>query len=92
MKAGEGGSEEAVEEVHYKIEVPANRFGNVSPSHLWANYLLTVRYDILCVEGLARALRIFLQKEEAPTYTAVKPHTPERMVVHQSVSVLLFPI
>ncbi|KAG5648942.1 hypothetical protein DXG03_000291 [Asterophora parasitica] len=31
------------------------------------------RYDLLCFEGLARALRIFLQKSEAPRYTLAYP-------------------
>ncbi|GMF12726.1 unnamed protein product [Phytophthora lilii] len=36
------------------------------------------RYDLLCVEGIARALRIFLEKERPPNYTlaprAAGPH------------------
>eukprot|EP01089_Gocevia_fonbrunei_P018812 TRINITY_DN6465_c0_g8_i1.p1 TRINITY_DN6465_c0_g8~~TRINITY_DN6465_c0_g8_i1.p1 ORF type:complete len:576 (+),score=127.87 TRINITY_DN6465_c0_g8_i1:43-1770(+) len=39
------------------------------------------RYDILCLEGLARSLRIFLEKEDIPHYKTVKPETPERMIV-----------
>ncbi|KAG6830833.1 hypothetical protein H0H92_014485 [Tricholoma furcatifolium] len=31
------------------------------------------RYDLLCIEGIARALRVFLQKEEAPRYKLVYP-------------------
>ena len=31
------------------------------------------RYDILCMEGLSRALRIFLELEEAPVYRKVEP-------------------
>jgi phenylalanyl-tRNA synthetase beta chain len=34
----------SVEEIVYKIEIPANR------------------YDLLCLEGLSRALSIFLEK------------------------------
>ena len=34
----------SIEEIAYKIEIPANR------------------YDLLCVEGLSRALAIFLEK------------------------------
>lgn len=29
------------------------------------------RYDLLCVEGIARALRVFLQKERPPVYRLV---------------------
>ncbi len=43
-------SEEANEEVIYKIDIPANR------------------YDMLCVEGIARAFNIFLGTIAAPKY------------------------
>lgn len=29
------------------------------------------RYDLLCVEGIARALRVFLQKEKPPQFQVV---------------------
>mmetsp|Transcript_16267 Transcript_16267/g.18421 ORF Transcript_16267/g.18421 Transcript_16267/m.18421 type:complete len:617 (-) Transcript_16267:813-2663(-) len=31
------------------------------------------RYDLLCLEGLTRALRVFENKEPAPTFTVIKP-------------------
>ena len=31
------------------------------------------RYDLLCMEGIARSLRIFLGLEPAPTYTPIEP-------------------
>ncbi|CAN0369983.1 unnamed protein product, partial [Laminaria digitata] len=31
------------------------------------------RYDLLCIEGLARALRVFLDKEESPVFHTVEP-------------------
>ena len=31
------------------------------------------RYDMLCMEGIARALRVFLELEKAPVYTVVEP-------------------
>mmetsp|Transcript_5237 Transcript_5237/g.15228 ORF Transcript_5237/g.15228 Transcript_5237/m.15228 type:complete len:651 (-) Transcript_5237:1910-3862(-) len=34
------------------------------------------RYDLLCIEGLCRGLRIFLGDQEAPEYTIVDPETP----------------
>ena len=43
-------SEEANDEVLYKIDIPANR------------------YDMLCVEGIARALNIFRGTIAAPRY------------------------
>lgn len=39
------------------------------------------RYDLLCIEGLARALRIFKGKEKSPIYRALKPKQPEKMIV-----------
>lgn len=32
-----------------------------------------VRYDLLCEEGIARALRIFEGKSKAPNYRLVEP-------------------
>lgn len=31
------------------------------------------RYDLLCIEGIARALNTFLQRTEAPIYKLVYP-------------------
>ncbi|KAH7916171.1 hypothetical protein BJ138DRAFT_1122084 [Hygrophoropsis aurantiaca] len=36
------------------------------------------RYDLLCIEGLSRALRVFLQKEKAPRYKFVYPPGGEK--------------
>lgn len=36
------------------------------------------RYDLLCIEGLARALRVFLGMEESPAFHAVEPISGER--------------
>ncbi|GFO42266.1 phenylalanine--tRNA ligase beta subunit [Plakobranchus ocellatus] len=42
------------------------------------------RYDLLCMEGLARGLRIFLEKERAPRYKPVPPASgqPQRLTIH----------
>lgn len=47
------------------------------------------RYDLLCVEGLSRALRVFLGDMDAPVYRFVPPPTPttdslHTMTVHKS--------
>lgn len=39
------------------------------------------RYDLLCVEGIARALRIFMEKERPPVYTL----TPRAAGAHEVV-------
>ena len=31
------------------------------------------RYDLLCYEGILRALRIFLEREKPPTYKIIPP-------------------
>ncbi|XP_064459804.1 phenylalanine--tRNA ligase beta subunit-like isoform X2 [Ornithodoros turicata] len=42
------------------------------------------RYDLLCLEGLVRALRIFRGKEPCPQYRALDVESPLRMVVEES--------
>ena len=34
------------------------------------------RYDLLCIEGLCRGIRIFLGDQEAPVYTIEEPENP----------------
>jgi phenylalanyl-tRNA synthetase beta chain len=46
------------------------------------------RYDLLCIEGLARALRIFLGKEQPPTYTLTQPAVMQEAFVEASTSPL----
>lgn len=43
------------------------------------------RYDLLCLEGLSRALLAFLKKSAPPTYTAVKPKEAIAMRVTENV-------
>ncbi|ORX35401.1 hypothetical protein BD324DRAFT_95526 [Kockovaella imperatae] len=46
------------------------------------------RYDLLCLEGIARALRVFLQKQEPPTYTLSVPAEMQEVYVESSTSPL----
>ncbi|KAJ2159343.1 phenylalanine--tRNA ligase subunit beta [Coemansia sp. RSA 552] len=39
------------------------------------------RYDLLCFEGLTRALGIFLRREETPKYSIVPVEKPQRITV-----------
>jgi phenylalanyl-tRNA synthetase beta chain len=39
------------------------------------------RYDLLCIEGIARALRVFLEKTKAPQYKLVYPPGGESKVL-----------
>lgn len=49
--------------------------------------LLTIlhRYDLLCIEGIARALKVFLEKADAPKYKLVYPPGGESEIVHVTV-------
>jgi len=38
------------------------------------------RYDLLCVEGIARALRTFRGKEKAPLYKSITPKSPIQFI------------
>lgn len=44
------------------------------------------RYDLLCVEGLGRSLRVFLEKDPPPTFTTVVPTHPQEMRVTKDVN------
>ncbi|EIW72865.1 hypothetical protein TREMEDRAFT_37000 [Tremella mesenterica DSM 1558] len=46
------------------------------------------RYDLLCLEGLSRALRIFLQKDTAPTYSLSQVAQLQEVFVEASTSPL----
>jgi hypothetical protein len=42
-------------------------FKEKCPAENWCLFFL-LRYDLLCLEGLAQALRVFLELQEIPTY------------------------
>src|SRR5690349_4192360 len=68
-------------DVEYKIEIPANRFCT-------QDFLsfIQFRYDLLCQEGLVRALRMFRGKDKTlPNYRVTKPAHPLRIVCKKSV-------
>lgn len=39
------------------------------------------RYDLLCLEGIAMALRCYLHNEKLPTFTVTKPEKLEQVIV-----------
>jgi phenylalanyl-tRNA synthetase beta chain len=45
-------------------------------------------YDLLCVEGLARSLRVFLEKEAPPTFTLSQPAVLQEAYIEASTSPL----
>jgi len=44
------------------------------------------RYDLLCIEGIARALRVFLHKGKAPEYKLVYPPGGEKSLIEVTVA------
>ena len=42
-------------------------------------------YDMLCLEGISRALKVFIGKEDIPVYRAIKPDNPIRIKAHPDV-------
>lgn len=59
------------------------------PSQVWPKSLTLIsllRYDLLCIEGIARALRVFLGKDKAPHYRLVNPPGGEANILQIPVS------
>jgi Phe-tRNA synthetase beta subunit B1 domain len=52
---------------------------------LWT-HICAFRYDLLCIEGISRALRIFLQKDIPPDYKLVFPSGGEKNLLAVTVS------
>ena len=59
--------------------------GNACSNVLWL-LIVSLRYDLLCIEGIARALRVFLKKGEAPGYRLVYPPGGEKDLVEVTVA------
>jgi phenylalanyl-tRNA synthetase beta chain len=51
-----------------------NKSSSLSTAVIYKIDVPANRYDLLCVEGLARALMIFLERADAPTYALATPH------------------
>lgn len=75
----------------------AEKGSNKAAEHLSERALLKIdipanRYDLLCQEGLARALRVFENKAKPPVYKVVPPATGklEQIFVRESVRLSLF--
>jgi phenylalanyl-tRNA synthetase beta chain len=44
------------------------------------------RYDLLCIEGISRALRVFLGKDQAPNYRLVHPSDEDKRLLTVTLS------
>lgn len=69
---------EAAAEAEYKEK------GEDFKRTLWKIDIPANRYDLLCLEGLAKALRVFNQIDEAPVYKVVKPANSIKLTVKAS--------
>lgn len=66
----------------------AKAHDDVSDAVLYKIDVPANRYDLLCVEGIARALRVFLQKERPPVYKLVpRAEGPHQIVVKPNTKV-----
>lgn len=65
----------------------SNQHWILVPGNKSARSVLWCRYDLLCLEGIARALRIFGQKQSVPTFSCKSSltHSYQRMVVKPEV-------
>ena len=49
-------------------------------------YLYPHRYDLLCIEGIARALRVYLGKDKPPVYKLVYPEGGEANLITATIA------
>ena len=66
--------EEALKSITAKLS--KQQIAALSDSVIYKIDVPANRYDLLCIEGLCRGLRIFLGDQEAPVYTIEDPETP----------------
>jgi len=64
-------------------EQGAKKAGDASEEVIYKVDVPANRYDLLCIEGLTRSLLIFQQKMKIPHYKAIKPPSPEKLVVQK---------
>ncbi len=76
MATREVGAEKAVglsDRGLYRIDIPANRF-LIHSAHYCS-------IDLLCAEGLARALKIYLGVEKPPIFKTTQPSVLQSLIV-----------
>ncbi|GMI42046.1 hypothetical protein TeGR_g14003 [Tetraparma gracilis] len=64
-----------------KADLPAEMLKGLSSEVTYKIDVPANRYDLLCVEGLSRAIKVFLGRQEAPLYELVEPADGKREVV-----------
>ncbi|XP_071146893.1 phenylalanine--tRNA ligase beta subunit-like isoform X2 [Mytilus edulis] len=54
---------------------------NPDLANVWKIEIPANRYDLLCIEGMSRALLVFLEKKQCPRYKTVKPQKLQQMKI-----------
>ncbi|CAC5404572.1 unnamed protein product [Mytilus coruscus] len=54
---------------------------NPDLANVWKIEIPANRYDLLCIEGISRALLVFLEQKQCPRYTTVKPQKLQQMKI-----------
>lgn len=62
----------------------------MSSSFESVSLIVTFRYDMLCIEGIARAMLAFLEKAPAPTYKLVAPADGKLLTITVAPDVRLY--
>lgn len=98
--AGAVEAQNVSDEVIYKIDVPANRYFQSCFFLIYNNFRLIIilynyvnyfyRYDLLCLEGISRALNIFLGKMAPPVFVLKNPSKLQRIIAKPEVLYCFF--
>lgn len=54
---------------------------NPDAANNWKIEIPANRYDLLCIEGISRALLVFLNQKKAPRYQIVQPTVVQKMII-----------
>ena len=73
------------------VKLSKDQINALSSSVIYKIDVPANRYDLLCIEGLSRSLKIFLGDMEAPVYTKTTPDKMETMTVQQETTATVRP-
>merc|ERR1712110_1181463 len=62
-------------EIEKEVGKQSDKLSNASDEVIYKIDIPANRYDLLCLEGITKALRVFLQKDPAPPTYQVRPGT-----------------
>lgn len=72
-----------------KIEIPANRYMHIKLAMYFSVTNVILRYDMLCIEGIALNLNVFLSRTKLPKYTLIAPPNGEMQTLQVSKEVCI---